>query len=66
MDLVHSGHVSLGHQVADFSPIGVFGDPTLATPEKGKRFMDAITQAVGTFLKDFSTWELDTLCTYQE
>ncbi len=66
MDLIYGRKVMLGHQVADFSPTGVFGDPTLATPEKGKRLMGAITKAVGAFLRDFSTWDLDTLYTYEE
>ncbi|MBM4466061.1 MAG: creatininase family protein [Chloroflexi bacterium] len=66
MDLIYGRKVMLGHQVADFTRNGVFGDPTLSTPEKGKRFMDAITQAVADFLKDFSTWDLDTLYTYDE
>jgi creatinine amidohydrolase len=66
MDMVQGRKVMLGHQVADFSPIGVFGDPTLATPEKGKRLLDAIADQVADFLRDFATWDLDTLYTYEE
>ena len=29
-----------------FSPTGTWGDPTLATPEKGRRFVDAVVEGV--------------------
>jgi creatinine amidohydrolase/Fe(II)-dependent formamide hydrolase-like protein len=46
----------------DFSPKnGVLGDPTLATPEKGRRFFEAATKKAAEFLIEFSTWDLDTL-----
>jgi creatinine amidohydrolase len=66
MDLIQGRKVMLGHQVVDFSRSGVFGDPTLATSDKGRRFLDAVSRATGEFLADFSTWDLDTLYTYDE
>ena len=41
--------------ISSFNPIGVFGDPTKATAEKGKRFLDALEETsmkqVETFLE---------------
>jgi creatinine amidohydrolase len=56
MDLTRGGGVAWGHHMVDVTATGVIGDPTLATPEHGKAFFEAVTERVGAFLVDFSRW----------
>ena len=44
---------------ADFkalSPTGTFGDPLLASREKGERILDACVEELLAFLRDFARW----------
>ena len=41
---------------ADLSPTGTFGDPGLASAEKGSRIFTACTEELARFLADFATW----------
>lgn len=56
MDFNVSRSIYVAHHVADFSPKGVFGDPTLATAEKGERFLHAVAGRIADFLADFVAW----------
>lgn len=56
MDVSVPRNVYVAHHVADFSPTGVLGDPTLASKEKGERFLEAIAEKVADFIVDFSHW----------
>ncbi len=38
----------------DFTDTGGVGDPTLATAEKGRRFLESSAETLGAFLKEFS------------
>jgi creatinine amidohydrolase len=40
----------------ELSDTGTIGHPDLATPEKGKRFLDGIVADVTSFVDDFLTW----------
>lgn len=53
--------VHLGFHIKDFSTAGVIGDPTVATKEKGQRFIEIAAEKVNEFLIDFSRWEFSTL-----
>ena len=39
--------------ISDFNPIGVFGDPTKATAEKGERFLKALTESSMEVVQEF-------------
>jgi creatinine amidohydrolase len=56
MDFNVPRNIYVSHHVADFSPTGVFGDPTLASAEKGERFLEAVVANVADFILDFSRW----------
>lgn len=64
-DLLGGGQVVPALHVADFSPTGVLGDPTIATKEKGERFLEAIVNEVAAFILDFAGWDLDQMCTFE-
>jgi creatinine amidohydrolase len=42
----------------DLSESGTFGDPSLATVEKGGRFLQMSAEALAAFLRDFATWPI--------
>lgn len=54
--------VHLGFHIKDFSYTGVYGDPTVATKEKGDKLIKVAVDKVSKFLIEFSGWEFDTLC----
>ena len=56
-DLLEGGQVVPALHVADFSPTGVVGDPTIATREKGEGFFKAIVNGVADFMVDFADWD---------
>lgn len=56
MDFNVPRNIYVAHHVADFSPRGVFGDPTLASAQKGERFLEAVAARVAEFIVDFSGW----------
>jgi creatinine amidohydrolase len=62
MDVNVPRNVYVAHHVADFSPRGVFGDPTIASREKGERFLEAIATRVADFIVDFSHWTFASMC----
>lgn len=55
-DLTRGGPVASYVDFTDLSPTGVFGDPTLASPEQGARFFEACTAALAEFVADFLAW----------
>jgi creatinine amidohydrolase len=55
-DLLGTSSVRTYHDFADLSESGTLGDPTLASAEKGARFMTAVSEALARFLADFSRW----------
>ena len=57
-DLLGSSTVRTYHDFGDLSPTGTLGDPSLATPEKGKRFFEACIGAIVRFVEDFSRWRI--------
>ncbi|MFB3818726.1 MAG: creatininase family protein [Candidatus Methylomirabilales bacterium] len=57
-DLLESGQVKLAFHFPDVTPTGFQGDPTLATREKGERFLELIVAEVAALLADFSRWDL--------
>jgi creatinine amidohydrolase len=52
-----AGRVMIAERNPDFSPTGTLGDPTIATKEKGEKLLQAMSEKVGEFLVEFSTWE---------
>jgi creatinine amidohydrolase len=44
----------------DLSSSGTLGDPSLATAEQGKRFLDACVGALAAFIGEFRTWPVET------
>lgn len=59
-DLLGASQVSTYLDFRDVSPSGTFGDPALATKEKGARFFAAVTDGTAQFLDDFANWPIDT------
>ncbi|HLJ61375.1 MAG TPA: creatininase family protein [bacterium] len=41
-----------------FTRSGVVGDPTLATPETGRLFFDAVVERLAQLLEAVATWEI--------
>lgn len=58
LDFLEKSKVKLGLHVRDFSSSGVLGDPSVATAESGKAFMETAIVEVARFIEEFSTWEL--------
>lgn len=58
-DLLGASRVHAYIDFKDLSPSGTFGDPSLATPEKGARFFDAVTNSLARFIDDFAGWPVD-------
>jgi creatinine amidohydrolase len=57
-DLLGGSAVRTYLDFGDLSPTGTLGDPSLATPEKGRRFFEACTEAIVHFVEDFSRWRI--------
>ena len=55
LDAIGATYVKWWH---DFTDTGGVGDPTLATAEKGRRFLAASAEALGAFLLEFSQAEV--------
>jgi creatinine amidohydrolase len=60
-DLLDSGDIKVAYHFSDVSPKGVQGDPTLASREKGERFLGMIVNEVAKMLLDFSQMDLKNL-----
>lgn len=60
-DLLDHGSIKLAYHFTEVSPKGVQGDPTIASKEKGERFLNLIVDEVAKLLLDFSQWDLKTL-----
>jgi creatinine amidohydrolase len=43
----------------EVSETGVFGDPTVASPEKGALFFAAVAEALARFIEDFAGWSME-------
>lgn len=52
-------------RLADFSPAGVMGDPTIATRMKGEGFLEAIVNGVAAFIVDFAGWHARQMCSFE-
>jgi creatinine amidohydrolase len=55
-DMQYGRPVYFVNEFHEVSETGVVGDPTLATAEKGKRFLDGIVAEVTAFVEAFGTW----------
>ncbi|HID11511.1 MAG TPA: creatininase family protein [Candidatus Latescibacteria bacterium] len=53
--------VYLGFHVRDFSETGEVGDPTVATAEKGRKFLELAAERVAEFLVEFASWSMPDL-----
>lgn len=53
--------VGLGFHLKDITQTGVVGDPTVATKERGERFLEAAVTAVAEFIEAFASWEFSNL-----
>jgi creatinine amidohydrolase len=60
-DLLDHGSIKVAYHFTEVSPKGVQGDPTIASKEKGERFLNLIVDEVAKLLLDFSQWDLKTL-----
>jgi creatinine amidohydrolase len=56
LDAIGATYVKWWHQHTD---TGGVGDPTAATAEKGRRWLEASAEALGAFLKEFSEAKVD-------
>ncbi|MDR7481043.1 MAG: creatininase family protein [Armatimonadota bacterium] len=52
------GPVKVGTRFEDLTRRGVVGDPTLASPEKGRRFFEAAVERLTELLVSFADWQL--------
>ena len=57
-DLLGASQVRTYLDFRDISPSGTFGDPSLASAEKGARFLAASADALAAFLADFARWPI--------
>jgi creatinine amidohydrolase len=57
-DLTDGGPVKVGVRFEDITQSGVVGDPTLATPEKGRLFVDAVVERLAQLLGAVATWDI--------
>jgi creatinine amidohydrolase len=57
-DLLGAAPVRTYLDFRDLSPSGTFGDPSLASAEKGAGFLAASADALAAFLADFATWPI--------
>jgi creatinine amidohydrolase len=65
MDFHVPRNIYVAHHVSDFSPEGVFGDPTLGTAEKGERFLDAAARNIAEFLVEFADWTYSSMFSHE-
>jgi creatinine amidohydrolase len=57
-DLLRSSLARAYHDFGDLSESGTLGDPSLATPEKGARFFEAVVAELARFMEDFAGWTI--------
>lgn len=57
-DLLGASPIRVYHDFADLSPSGTFGDPSLASPEAGAAFFEAVVQELAAFIDDFRGWRI--------
>ena len=57
-DLLAGGPVTVAASFRELSASGVIGAPTLASAERGRELLDAMTAGLAAFLADFATWPL--------
>ena len=57
-DLLGSSVVRTYHDFGDLSESGTLGDPSLASPEKGARFFEAVVAELTKFVDDFGRWKI--------
>jgi len=57
-DLLSGSRVGTYIDFKDLSETGTFGDPGLATPDKGARFFAAVCDELAAFLADFRGWPI--------
>ena len=55
-DLTVGGVVSTAFDFKEVSEVGVVGDPSVATKEKGRVLFNEITERIARFLKEFYEW----------
>jgi creatinine amidohydrolase len=53
------GPVKIGIRFEDITRRGVVGDPTLANPDKGRRFIEAAVARLEQLIIAFATWSID-------
>ena len=53
------GPVKIGLRFEDITRRGVVGDPTLATPDKGRRFVEAAVARLEQLIVSFGTWSIE-------
>ncbi len=53
------GPVKIGTRFEDITRRGVVGDPTLATPDKGRRFVEAAVSRLEQLIVAFANWSID-------
>lgn len=57
-DLLGRSRVRTYKDFGDLSESGTLGDPSLASPEAGARFYDAVVDELVQFLEDFGRWKI--------
>jgi len=57
-DLLGGSAVRTYHDFGDLSETGTLGDPSLASPEKGARFFEAVVAELTKFVDDFGRWKI--------
>jgi creatinine amidohydrolase len=57
-DLLGGSAIRTYHDFSDLSETGTFGDPMLASVEKGRAFHAAVVDELARFIEDFATWRM--------
>ena len=57
-DLLGGSRVRAYNDFGDLSASGTLGDPSLASPEAGARFFEAVVEELVRFLEDFAQWNI--------
>ena len=57
-DLLGGSRARTYHDFSDLSESGTLGDPTLASPEAGTRFYNAVVEELVGFIEDFARWPI--------
>ncbi len=57
-DLLGGQAVRVYHDFGDLSASGTLGDPSLASPEAGKAFFEAVTRVLADFVAEFRSWRI--------